>query len=165
MVLTGLLTLVTNCRGTDNRNDNPTGSGEVPPLRVVLPPAEATHLLTACDGTVSRADSLWNPSDSILASMDARVAIFAARRGEEMQRYSRQYVGIFRSGSRFILVNGIHERYLRRERELEEIPIEEAVEWFRTHAVRVCDGGSIAFRAEYDVAADSLVSFEFNEKS
>lgn len=173
MVIVGCIATLSGCQKSDASRDQPQGGNVFPTEGVVLPVSEAASLLSACDGTVAQADSLWIPSDSIIEEMEVRLARFLRRgSGDPLHQYSRQYLGLYRGDRPLVFVNGVHQRYLQGVVDRDSmrgvtkpIRIEQTARWFRERAVRICDGGELSFHAEYDVAADSVAAFEFNGTS
>jgi hypothetical protein len=64
--------------------------------------------------------------------------------------WRRQYIGLIRSGQRFIYGNFFPER-----------DWDEFRDW-RTQPVTVCDGGPGFFGVEYDVSARRFTQFAYN---
>lgn len=171
------LLLLASCRPAIDGTQSP-----VPPphslsaVGVVLPASEGQRLLTYCDGTRVRADSLWIPSDSQLRLVELRLGQYlrgdpseGAAATDPLLEYSRQYLGLYRGGEKIVFVRGVHQQYLMRTLNLDtqsvpqSVKIASAIRRFGESVVDVCDGGRGFFRAEYDVGMQRISRFTFQD--
>ncbi len=127
----------------------------------ILPEAEAPALHKLCSRDFPEALSgAWTPSRADVAAPEAQLqraiaAAFArlpatpskAARGS--LRYRRQYAGFWRSGRRVLYVNGF--------------AVGGGRDWRSKAAVRLCDGGVLAFGAVFDPDRRAFDSFCFND--
>jgi len=107
-------------------------------------------------------EELWVPSRADVDAMEDQLIHRLAREleaaGESVSpgSYYRQYAGFVIGERRVIYVNGVHESAV-----LLQPPPPPPFNW-RTHAIRICDGGSITFGVEYDTETRTLRNFAFN---
>ena len=160
---------------TENKGGSPS-EVTVPAVGVVLPASEDRRLLTYCDGSRADADSLWVPSDSVLRAVELSLAGHlrdeaSADRpaADPLREYSRQYLGIFRGGEKFVFVRGVHQVYLTRAVTFDtqsvppSVKIASAIRRFGERALDVCDGGRGFFRAEYRLRTRRTSRFDFQD--
>lgn len=175
VILLGLPGLGAACRqGEPPLPDRTRSAYSIASVKVVLPPSAAQPLFIECDGTRTRVDSLWMPTEAVLQKLEVRLSdrITASSSAEQpndaSDLYSRQYVGFYRGDRALVLTNGIHRDYLKLIVAGDSIGTIAAAradsvsKMIQSSALTVCDGGELLFRAEYDVAADRILRFEFN---
>ncbi|HYJ53524.1 MAG TPA: hypothetical protein VEW04_10180 [Allosphingosinicella sp.] len=138
----------------------------LPADAAVLPGSAVGQMLRQCSRSApAPGEATWQPTAGDVAALETALA--AALRGrEEIARdhyatdpdwalaprgWWRQYVGIVRSGRRFIYGN-----FYPRRPENAQLP-----NW-RTAPVGICDGGPVFFGAEWDVAAHRFTQIAFN---
>ena len=132
---------------------------------VVFPGAEALKLVHQCSRTApGPIQGTWTPSPQQIAEMDDALlpALMVqliqrelADQGWEATDYYRQYGGLIIHGQRIIYVNGFHRQVV------EHAPQHDA---WKAAPVAICDGGELAFGAEYDPELKTLAKFQFNGK-
>jgi hypothetical protein len=144
-----------------------------PDRRAVLPPDRAVDLLAQCSRPAPSASSLtgsWTPTTRELDRADSLIALALDRALSDRAgpapfspdlrpiSYRRQYAAIVLQGRRVLYVNGFHggteESWSSRGAD--------SLAW-RSHPVRVCDGGRGFFGAEVDVASGVLSPISFND--
>jgi hypothetical protein len=130
---------------------------------VVFPDAKALELVRQCSrASPGPVQGTWTPTAQQIEELDN--ALFPALTVQFVQReladkgfqasdYYRQYGGLIVGRQRIIYVNGFHRHVV------EQSP--RAASW-KTAAVGICDGGELAFGAEYDPESKSLEKFQFN---
>ena len=146
----------------------------IEPQRVVLPASEARRLLGACDGYHVAYDSTWTPAAAQLRAFENRLSarLRSSRVGrrytDASQFYSIQYLGFTRNGRYLIFANGVGHIELEDDvlrltnNGLEPGRASDSVAGaFAKTTMAGCDGGEMFFRAEYDIASDSLIRFAF----
>lgn len=102
-------------------------------------------------------DMQWIPTAREIKAFEALLpgALSARQKSEDsdfsnvLSRWRRQYVGIVRSGRRYIYANYFPSGQL-------------AGPTWREKPVIVCDGGPAFFGAEFDVAANRVTRLDFN---
>ena len=135
---------------------------------VVFPESSAGTLLKQCTRRLTpRADQFWVPDAKTIRQLERvlRPALqqaldrqFEARHRKPAAEYYRQYGGIVIGGRRVVYVNGFHKLHLQM---FNEAYPDRRPTW-RKQAVNVCDGGSLFFGAEYDVATGTIGTIQFN---
>jgi hypothetical protein len=113
-----------------------------------------------------RGEGAWQPAPDHVRRFESRLAAELPRRidglrdlwpaaRERLQGfpsgYRREYVGIVRSGRRYLYGNFVPLDALE--------PFDSAVE---EGPASVCDGGPVFFGAEYDAASDAVTHLDFN---
>jgi len=107
-------------------------------------------------------EDVWTPTDAEVDALENDLILLLARELEKVGQspspggYHRQYAGFVIGGKRVIYVNGVNESAIQRAPNPDH-----PFDW-RTQAVQICDGGTITFGAEYDVATRRLSNFAFN---
>ncbi|WP_395646528.1 hypothetical protein [Terricaulis sp.] len=108
-------------------------------------------------------ESQWTPTAAELdEAEDALILLLsqqleAAGQSPSPGDYYRQYAGFVIGGRRVIYVNGVSEGGI----DVDPGPAFHPGEW-RTHAIQICDGGTMTFGAEYDVETKAFSNFVFN---
>lgn len=128
---------------------------------VVLSLNEGPNLLDQCRETPD-ATAFWLPDSAQISELDngfdAAAAAALAKRGERPSErgYNRQYIGVVAGGKKRIYVNAFF-----RDFDLADAtsPLKD---YWRTHAIQICDGGSYYFGAVYDPATKTFSDFAFN---
>lgn len=112
-------------------------------------------------------EGVWTPTDADVDALEDDLLLRVARELESAGQvpspggYYRQYAGFVLGGKRVIYANGVDESAVGDERDTREAVRVPGYSW-RTHAVRICDGGTITFGVEYDPATRQFSNFEFN---
>lgn len=164
------------CRQAAGRSDDapPTGVS-VPAVGVVLPTSEGQRLLTYCDGSRAEADSMWVPSDAELRVVELGLNEHLKTEASEiatadaLQKYSRQYLGLYRGGEKLVFVRGVSQNYLTRAVTFDTLAVPQSVKVasvirrFGESAINVCDGGRGFFRAEYSLKTQRISRFAFQD--
>jgi len=142
---------------------DPTVATLNPAWGVVFPGAKALDLVRQCSrASPGPVQGTWTPTAKQIAELDDELlpAVMVqliqrelADQGWQATDYYRQYGGLIVGGQRIIYVNGFHRHIV------EHTPHSES---WKTAAVGICDGGELAFGAEYDPEAKSLAKFQFN---
>jgi hypothetical protein len=110
-------------------------------------------------------EDVWTPSAEEIEALEddliLRVARELAQAGQNPSPggYYRQYAGFVIGGRRIIYVNGVDESAV--DDDAGEAVRRPGYSW-RTHAVQICDGGTITFGVEYDPATRQFSNFAFN---
>ncbi len=143
----------------------PTATTFNPAWGVVFPGAKALELARQCSrASPGPVQGTWTPSPQQISELDDQLlpALMVqliqrelVDNGWQATDYYRQYGGLIVGGQRIIYVNGFHRHVV------EQSP--QAASW-KTAAIGICDGGELAFGAEYDPESKSLEKFQFNGK-
>ena len=131
-----------------------------PAWGVVFPAASAMQLAHQCSRPApSPVSGVWLPSPAQIAALEPKLSTLIASQLTPYSRdrfaaanYYRQYGGLLVNGHAIIYVNGFYRSLLSTS---------PGTDW-KTKAVLICDGGIIAFGAEYDPATGTLARFAFN---
>lgn len=108
-------------------------------------------------------EGAWTPSEEQLEALEDQLILLVARELENAGQtpspggYYRQYAGFIIGGRQIIYVNGVDEAGI----DSDPGPAFHPGNW-REHAIRICDGGTITFGAEYDPATQQISNFAFN---
>ena len=131
----------------------------LPDEAAILPQQSATGLLNQCSrGTPDADEGTWPPSPDDIAALERALPTALAAQGrpelaQAPQGWKRQYVGIVRSGRRYIYGNFFPEDVTQASGDPER---------WRREPVIVCDGGPSFFGIEYDVDSGRFTHFGFN---
>lgn len=158
------------------------------PARVVILNASmfADELSFCSRTTLGEVDSFFNPSRTLVSEIDARlpeVSPSAANAQKMLTDYARQYIGVYRGGTRFVYVNGFHNLYLDLLLEANRSPdarvaledrmqvfslqnsppIAPGKDYWRVRPFNVCDGKQAFWGVEFGVDSRSFSDLEFNQ--
>lgn len=106
-------------------------------------------------------EDTWTPSESELNALEVALPSLLERQlltrwpedGIRALDYYRQYGGLVIAGRRIIYVHGVHKHIV-------ELPSDPST--WRQNAMRVCDGGPMAFGTEYNPQTREFSNFVFN---
>jgi hypothetical protein len=131
--------------------------------RTVLEGEQAHALAHQCSRvSPGPVESVWTPAPAQLDALESELILLLSRQLEAAGEspspgdYYRQYAGFVIGGRQVIYINGIAEDAV-----VSEPNPDHPFDW-RSQAIGICDGGTITFGVEYDVATRRFSNFAFN---
>ena len=150
----------------------------VPGGFTVLTGEEAVEVLNQCSHYAPQPQGLWQPSKAQIAELERRLPAWLARQSRRpwhKVRYFRQYVGVVHEGHRYIYLNAFPADSVRENVQLfaelkaknhpalAGLPSYLANEnYWREHAIVVCDGGDVYWGVEYDPITQKFMNLSEN---
>jgi len=123
-----------------------------------VPVANAPAMLSLCRDPLRPADAYWLPTPRDIAELEGRLPAYVRDTapshwkgrwpGVNLDDYHRQYAGVIRGKTKYIIVNLFDFKFDPR-----------ATSTWRREVVNVCDGGWYFMTVEYDAMSQSFVSF------
>lgn len=143
------------------------------PRTVVFPADRAAALAAQCSRRVPGPISgTWLPDTTVIRRTEEALgpAFEAALQKSganpalqyPLNEYFRQYGGLIVGDRRIVYVNAFHEKYLKLGEQLRRPP--PLIEW-QTVPVNICDGWTLFFGAQYDVASGIIEAVTFNGRA
>ena len=131
--------------------------------RTVLEGDQARALAHQCSRvSPGPVESIWTPTPAQLDALESELILLLSRQLEAAGEspspgdYYRQNAGFVIGGRQIIYVNGGAQSVLP-----DNVSTDHHFDW-RTQATGICDGGTITFGVEYDVASRQFSNFAFN---
>lgn len=160
---------------------------QLPARVVILDASMFSDELSFCSRTsLGEVDSFFTPSRTLVSEIDARLPEVSPRasNAEKIRtEYARQYIGVYRGGTQFVYINGIHNLYLDLLLEANISPdarlalqdrmqifslqnsplIAPGKDYWRVRPFNVCDGKQAFWGVEFGVDSKTFSDLEFNQ--